>query len=242
MMGRRRAHLAAQQDCAASPQCLIDAGADPRIRDGAGQTIFHRAATRCAQDALVIIARSIPVQSINDRNFVGNTPLLCALDARPPPPLSEQLSTIKFLLEHGADMDLTNQRGETAQKIAAKRGLRAVLELLEARKAYSANHGLQTKRAVRAPSMDSKAADDEKQPLVLEPAMTLSDASNQPEHLEAGEDSQPVLRDSVPDPAAVEAVSQIAKEKQSIPALQIDLGDLYLELDQPSHEQTADPE
>eukprot|EP00042_Codosiga_hollandica_P054448 m.736824 g.736824 ORF g.736824 m.736824 type:complete len:91 (+) comp58901_c0_seq5:1123-1395(+) len=90
--------------------------------------------------------------------------------------------------------------------------------------------------------MDSEAADDEKQPLVLEPAMTLSDASNQPEHLEAGEDSQPVLRDSAPDSTALEAISQIAKEEQSMPALNIDLSDLYLELDQPSHEQTADPE
>ncbi|CAL8140775.1 unnamed protein product [Orchesella dallaii] len=98
-------------------ETLIHFGADFTIRGKIGYSVLHRAARRGNVSAL----RYFITQGceINAKNVYENTPLHNALNNLP----SNLPETVKILIEHGADVNAVNKRGETTISLAEYRNV-----------------------------------------------------------------------------------------------------------------------
>jgi uncharacterized protein len=110
-------HIATKRTDAPWMRYLMDNGANPQARDGAGETAMTLAAARGHRDGLIVLIAYRA--DINAQNENGETPLIKAVQAR-----QEQI--VRQLLEAGARTDISdNVTGYTALE-HAERDKRAV--------------------------------------------------------------------------------------------------------------------
>lgn len=110
--GTSALHLAAlRPNGAAFVTALLAGGADPswKQRDTDAQAIYLAAKVADTPDTLAaLVAFGSDDHAINDPDSVGNTPLMVSVANDRP------LSVVRFLLDHGADVDATNDEDTTA--------------------------------------------------------------------------------------------------------------------------------
>jgi ankyrin repeat protein len=91
---------------------LIRLGVKPDTLDDAGQTLMHKAVLLNMPDlAQLLLEKGVQVDVRDIRN---QTPLLVATKER-------RIPFIKFLLEHGADMNAADSKGESAKRVALEK-------------------------------------------------------------------------------------------------------------------------
>lgn len=88
---------------------LLNYGADAHVRTTGGNTALHAAVSN-AESARLIKALLDKGLDINATNNKGETPLMVAAG-------NKNHSLYRLLLKHGANPDLRNQRGQTAEEI-----------------------------------------------------------------------------------------------------------------------------
>ena len=95
-------------------QALLDAGADPNSINSRGVPVCWLAARNGPHTLLAaLLAQGVSPDSISPMN--GFTPLMAAVE-------SSHLEAISLLLKAGADMDIRDCRGETAESLSLKMG------------------------------------------------------------------------------------------------------------------------
>ena len=108
---------------------LIDAAAERGVdlwtRNQAGQTLLHGASASGQEVVVAGLLRRAP-ERLNCLGQNQTTPLMWAI-------LGKHFSTVKCLLDAGADLDCTTQDGETALSLATASGDQPLVELLLAR-------------------------------------------------------------------------------------------------------------
>ena len=123
---------------------LLQAGADPRIRDGNGVTAVHWATFRGVKgfERILNAARDFDINTADNN---GDTALHWAV-AKWKSDLADGTlaDVVRILLGRGADLSLPNHRGETARELARKHGrgdeVVALLELESESEAQIALH------------------------------------------------------------------------------------------------------
>ena len=81
--------------------------------DEHGMTNLHEAAAN--GDALTVLQLLLSGASVNAPSVEGVTPLMCAA-------AWGHVEVARILIEHGANIDLTDRRGATAYEIAGEKG------------------------------------------------------------------------------------------------------------------------
>jgi ankyrin repeat protein len=111
---------------------LIEAGADPRLRDRAGRTALHHAA-KMREGASIIELLVRMGAEVNARANDGalSTPLLCAVENYLE--VQDQMEAaliIRVLVHLGADINIADARGNTALVVAATHNQPELIRLL----------------------------------------------------------------------------------------------------------------
>ena len=114
--GTSALHLAAlRPDGAAFVTALLAGGADPtwQQRDTDVRAFYLAAKVSETPDTLAaLVAFGSDDHAINEHDPIGNTPLMVSVaNGRP-------ITVVRFLLDHGADVDATNDQGTTALHFA----------------------------------------------------------------------------------------------------------------------------
>jgi len=104
-------------------ELLLRHGADPNVRDSAGNTALHRAAENGVTDVVAVLLRY--GADPNARNKEGRTPLHVAAERC-------RRDVVELLLRHGADPNARSARGATPLYYAANCGVEVVRILLVA--------------------------------------------------------------------------------------------------------------
>jgi len=104
--GQMPIHLASQHGRSGIVQLLLKSGADVDARDNSNITPLH-------------IAVSSPFQRRFLKSHLDSSPLL-----------SSVIKTIKLLLEHGANLQMQNDKGETPFQVALRRGEQKIIDVL----------------------------------------------------------------------------------------------------------------
>ncbi|MEU7764150.1 ankyrin repeat domain-containing protein [Nocardia sp. NPDC049190] len=106
-------------------EVLLDAGADVRHTDHAGDTVMHYAAIADDSGYLTeLITRGAEVDIVNRRN--GHTPLMDAV-------MHRRHANIRLLLAAGVDPDRTDHVGDTPLHMAGEiNDYRTIMDLLDA--------------------------------------------------------------------------------------------------------------
>ena len=92
---------------------LIERGADPTLATSNGTTLLHEATARNLRDFVDFLAKH--KANLDQRDHQGNAPLHIAIADR-------NLELLDRLLDHGADPDLTDERGwTTLDRLAEKK-------------------------------------------------------------------------------------------------------------------------
>ena len=112
-------HYAARNaKCVDALRVLLESGANGNIRDDFGKTPLHEAAGRGnLLGAKTLIAFGVDV---NARSTWDGPPILCVEGVN-------AMALVKLLLEHGADLHVTNEGGDTLLHHAAFHGLQDVV-------------------------------------------------------------------------------------------------------------------
>lgn len=114
---------------------LLKAGADPRVRDATGKApLVYAAGKGFTQIVEDLLAAGAPVDGRDDHDL---TALMWAAGHSNDVPATEGLATVTLLLERGARLNLTDDRGRGALMIAAARGHEEIVGYLLARGADS---------------------------------------------------------------------------------------------------------
>jgi len=95
-------------------ELLLSKGAEPGVRNSRGWNALHAAAFQSSLPAIKALLASSP-KLINSRTDEGETPLWFACIAH-----RKDLDAINFLLEHGADRNATNDKGESILEVLAR--------------------------------------------------------------------------------------------------------------------------
>ena len=118
---------------------LLEIGADPNIKNIEGMNLLHYAVNTDSSFAQVVI-ESGKIKDINERVDKYRTDIFCDETALHIAVFDKQLSTIKALINAGADVNAINKWGETPlemsesqsiSKIIQKAGGKTLVELLE---------------------------------------------------------------------------------------------------------------
>ena len=111
---------------------LIDAGADPRLRDRAGRTALHHAAKMREGASIVeLLVRTGADVNARANDGAQDTPLLCAVENYLEVEDREEAALIIRVLVHlGADINLADARGNTALVLAATHNQPDLIRLL----------------------------------------------------------------------------------------------------------------
>jgi ankyrin repeat protein len=111
---------------------LLDAGADPRLRDRAGRTVLHHA-VKMREGASVVQMLARTGVDLNARAKDGgqNTPLLTAIEHYlEDKDRQETALVIRILIHLGADINAADVKGDTALAIAAAHNQPELIRLL----------------------------------------------------------------------------------------------------------------
>lgn len=132
--GNTALHIATQVGCSEYVQCLVNKGADVKIKNNKGDTALH-IAIRCHHDAItfILINSVIGIQNnlksfcdfVNIKNNVGDSPLFVAVDFK-----SAVLQTlIAYLLEFPSNaFSMCNAEGNNFLHVLVRSGISHVLE------------------------------------------------------------------------------------------------------------------
>ena len=104
--GQMPIHLASQHGLSGVIQLLLKSGVDVDARDNSNMTPLH-------------FAVSSPFQRGFLKSHPDNSPLL-----------SSVVKTIELLLEHGANLEIQNDKGETPFQVALRRGEQEIIDVL----------------------------------------------------------------------------------------------------------------
>jgi ankyrin repeat protein len=111
---------------------LVEAGADPRLRDRAGRTALHHAAKMREGAAIVeLLVRNGADVNARANDGAEDTPLHCAIENYLEVQDRQQAALIIRVLIHlGADINRPNARGDTALVLAATHNQPDLIRLL----------------------------------------------------------------------------------------------------------------
>lgn len=104
---------------------LLANGADVNAADKSGQTALIHACKRSFNETAALLLKNGADANFQTRK-TGTTALMIAA-------VWDNVDLVRLLLDHGADADLTDFFGETAQALAQKKGNSAVVDLLSDR-------------------------------------------------------------------------------------------------------------
>lgn len=126
-------------------EMLLAAGADPGGQDLTGKAAMIYAAGKGYGDILdMLLDAGVAVDARYGNNL---TALMWAAGHTNDVPATEGEAAVRQLIEHGADVSLTDDRGWTALMIAAERGHEEIVSLLLATGADPTTRGLKGKTA-----------------------------------------------------------------------------------------------
>lgn len=111
---------------------LIDAGADPKLRDRTGRTALHHAVKmREAASVVQILARLGADLNARAKDNGQNTPLLCAIEHYLEDKDRQETGLVIRILVHlGADINAADAKGDTSLAIAAAHNQPELIRLL----------------------------------------------------------------------------------------------------------------
>jgi ankyrin repeat protein len=121
-------HWAAMTGDVELAQFLLDHGANPSISSRAAGTPLHRAADGCSPEmADLLIRRGAKVNAKADD---GSTPLMWSILPARYDRRARQV--VRFLLDHGADVNVTDSRTDTPLSLARESGDNEIVQMLTA--------------------------------------------------------------------------------------------------------------
>jgi uncharacterized protein len=127
--GLRPLDAAAYNGSTGSVEALLKYGADPNALDDEGKSAIVYAAGHAYAPVVVLLLQA--GVDVNRRYAHGLTVLMWAAGYDASAGVDDVDSTIKTLIEHGAELDLKDDRGKTAADIARGLGRERAAKLLE---------------------------------------------------------------------------------------------------------------
>lgn len=115
LFGQSALHFAASKDNARVAQQLLELGADPLKRDGAGWTPLHTAARAGSADVAAILLAALPKDGVDATGPHGQTPLHRAA-------FWGHTEMVTALLEGGARRNKVDARGRSAADVVCDGG------------------------------------------------------------------------------------------------------------------------
>lgn len=125
---------------------LLDAKADPTVKDRNGFTPLHNANVAVAP---LLLARGAVIEA--EDYLVGGTPLLSHA-------VVGRADMVKLLLDRGANVDARTAQGYTAFSLAEKMGNTEVCEVIAAHQAAKSQHSLDGIAAATRPTYERVSA------------------------------------------------------------------------------------